>query len=158
MKRKLYIAAPLFSQAEKTFNKRLKKALSPYFDVYLPQEDGKLIVNMLKNGISFSAASKEIFKNDIETIRKTDILLIVLDGRNVDEGASVELGYAFCLGKQCIGYSTDPRTLLPDGQNPMISCCLETAVQNIKELLNYMHINAPQTVSVSAKRAKVYKT
>ena len=158
MRRRLYIAAPLFSQAEKTFNKRLKQALSPYFDVYLPQEDGKLIVNMLKNGISFTAASKEIFKTDIEAIQKTDVLLIVLDGRNVDEGASVELGFAFCLGKQCIGYSTDPRTLLRDGQNPMISCCLEKTVHNTKELLNHMCVNTPQTVSVSAKRAKICTT
>jgi len=122
MKNKIYLAAPLFSEAEKTFNKQLKQKLLIDFDVYLPQEDGMLIVDLVKEGISFFHASRMIFNTDISAINDSDILLIVLDGRAVDEGAAVELGFAYSKGKRCIGYSTDPRCLLPDGQNPMISC------------------------------------
>ncbi|MDR3543678.1 MAG: nucleoside 2-deoxyribosyltransferase [Desulfosporosinus sp.] len=138
MNRKIYLAAPLFSEAEKNFNVQLKQTLSSHFNVYLPQEDGMLIVDLVKSGVSFSKASQMVFDADIRAINDSDILLIVLDGRTVDEGAAMELGYAFSKGKQCIGYSTDPRCLLPDGQNPMISCCLDTTVHNVQELFDYM--------------------
>lgn len=68
-------------------------------------------------------------------------MLIILDGRTVDEGAAMELGVAFSKGKTCIGYSTDPRTLLPNGQNPMISCCLATTVHSVNELLEFFNLN-----------------
>ncbi len=138
MKRKIYLAAPLFSDAEKNYNKKLKEELSPFFDVYLPQEDGVLIVDLMEKGVSFKQASQQVFSADLNAIRKCDILLILLAGRTVDEGAAMELGYAFSLGKECVGISTDPRSLLPDGQNPMISCCLETVVQNAQQALLYL--------------------
>ena len=149
MRNKIYLAAPLFSEAEKTFNKHLKTVLSPYFDVYLPQEDGKLIVDMVKIGVSFEKASKVVFNMDIHAINNADILLIVLDGRTVDEGASMELGYAYSRGKRCIGLSTDPRTLLPYGQNPMIDGCLEITLHSIKSLLDFLSINSEVPLCVS---------
>jgi nucleoside 2-deoxyribosyltransferase len=42
---RLYLAAPLFSQAEKAFNHDLKKELSAHFEVFLPQEDGGLLLD-----------------------------------------------------------------------------------------------------------------
>jgi len=147
-KKKLYIAAPLFSQAEKMFNGYLKKVLSSYFDVYLPQEDGLLIVDMIKKGTPFKSASRMVFAADIQALENTDILLIVLDGRTVDEGAAMELGYAFSKGKQCIGFSTDPRTLLPDGQNPMIVNCLDTIVHSFESLIEHAYQYAEVSLCV----------
>lgn len=138
MKSKIYLAAPLFSEAEKTFNIKLKKKLEIYFDVYLPQEDGMLIVDLVKKGISFAHASEMVFDADINAINASDVLLIVLDGRTVDEGAAMELGFAYSKGKRCIGYSTDPRRLLPDGQNPMITGCLETIVNSTEDLCKHL--------------------
>jgi len=148
-KKKIYIAAPLFSEAEKRFNKLLKAELLPYFDVYLPQEDGMLIVDLVKIGISFKKASRIIFDADVHAINNADILLIVLDGRTVDEGAAMELGYAFSRGKRCIGFSTDPRTLLPEGQNPMIDGCLEITVHSIDILLTCLTHNTEVELCVS---------
>ena len=138
MRRKIYLAAPLFSDAEKTYNKALKEQLTPFFDVYLPQEDGLLVVDLIKRGISFKQASQQVFSADLNAIRKCDVLLIVLDGRTVDEGAAMELGYAYGMEKECIGISTDPRSLLPDGQNPMISCCLDVVVANAQQVIVYL--------------------
>ena len=138
MKRKIYLAAPLFSDAEKSYNKNLKEQLSPFFDVYLPQEDGLLVVDLMRRGISFQQASQQVFSADLNAIRKCNILLIVLDGRTIDEGAAMELGYAYSLEKECIGISTDPRSLLPDGQNPMISCCLDVVVENAQQATTYL--------------------
>ncbi len=47
----LYFAAPLFSDAERTFNVQVVSQLSPFFDVYLPQEHGGLLVDMVDKGM-----------------------------------------------------------------------------------------------------------
>ena len=53
-------------------------------------------------------------------MKEADALFLLLDGRTVDEGAAFELGYAVALGKHCVGLQTDPRRLMPLGNNPMI--------------------------------------
>lgn len=39
-KPKIYLAGPLFSDAERTFNVMLASSLENWVDVYLPQRDG----------------------------------------------------------------------------------------------------------------------
>ena len=134
---RLYLAGPLFSEAELAFNIEIRDLLKKYFEVYLPQEDGGLMVDMIKNGTSFLDAQHLVFLNDIAAIRRTDYLLIILDGRSVDEGASFELGFAHALGKKCIGYQSDPRRLLPVGNNPMVECALERILISRSELLRW---------------------
>ena len=124
MRQLIYIAAPLFSEAELSFNANLKVALSEFFEVYLPQEDGQLLVKLLDQGVPLNFAKKSIFTYDMAAIEKADILLIVMDGRTPDEGAAFELGAAYTLGKKCIALQTDPRRLLPSGNNPMLDCAL----------------------------------
>src|SRR5579862_1472470 len=114
-KKRLYLAGPLFSEAELEFNRNLKAALSNFFEVYLPQEDGQLLVNLLNDGVPAPVAKKSIFSHDIAAIEAAEFLLLILDGRVVDEGAAFELGVAFSLGKKCVGFQTDPRRLVPSG-------------------------------------------
>lgn len=134
---KMYIAAPLFSEAEKTYNYYIKNYLSRYFDIYLPQEDGYLLVDLLKQEIDPSLAKKLIFDHDIEAIESSDILLIILDGRTIDEGAAFELGYAYSLNKKCIALQTDPRRLLSTGNNPMIDCALTHIFTSVEQIVNW---------------------
>jgi nucleoside 2-deoxyribosyltransferase len=134
VKKRLYLAGPLFSQAEREYNRILKKSLSPYFDVFLPQENGGLFVNLVAGGMAINHAAKRIFNCDIEAIEASDVLLIVLDGRAIDEGAAFELGVAFARGKKCVALQTDIRRLLPIGNNPMIDCAVESVFENIESL------------------------
>ena len=134
MKPRLYIAAPLFSDAERAFNLSLKNSLAGTFDVFLPQEDGHLLNELLRNGLSPEQASKQIFDADVAAVLESDILLIVLDGRTVDEGACFELGVAYQAGKMCYGLQTDPRRLLPTGNNPMIEQSLVKIFGSVAEL------------------------
>jgi nucleoside 2-deoxyribosyltransferase len=134
-KQKLYLAGPLFSDAEKEFNRSLKSRLEQFIDVYLPQEDGGLVVEMVRAGISEREAWDFVFKKDIEEINDCNVFLIILDGRAVDEGAAVELGIAYALKKECIGLQTDPRRLLPNGNNPMISGALRTVFHSVQDLV-----------------------
>ncbi len=134
---RVYLAGPLFSAAERTFNHNLKKLLSPYFDVYLPQEDGGLIVNMIKAGLPPDLASEKVFDIDIRAVNECDVFLIILDGRSVDEGAAFELGFAHANGKPCYGLKTDFRQLLATGNNPMIDGPLERVFENVEEVLEW---------------------
>ena len=121
----LYFASPLFSDAEKQSNRILASALERWCDVFLPQRDGELIPDLIHKGLSPEDAYKVVFDRDIKAINACDGLIINMDGRAVDEGAAFELGYAYALGKVCVGYSTDARALLPWGQNPMITTPLK---------------------------------
>lgn len=139
-KPRLYIAAPLFNVAEKEFNVKLKGILSPYFRVYLPQEDGTLLADVTKLAVTEAeviAASQLIFREDIEAIRSVDLLLAILDGRTIDEGTAFEIGFAYALGKTCFGLQTDVRRLLPYGNNPMITHSLQKVFKSTKELKHW---------------------
>lgn len=137
-RRLAYIAAPLFNVAERQFNARLKRSLLPYVDVFLPQEDGGLLTQLVTQGASPRDAAAAVFAMDVEAIRRCDILVMVLDGRVVDEGASVELGIAYALGKVCIGLQTDVRRLVLDRNNPMIECTLAAVFTSEDSLVNWV--------------------
>lgn len=130
----IYLAGPLFSDAELTYNLKLTSLLEEFFDVYLPQRDGGRLVDLVERGVPVKDAYRSIFDRDVEALRESDALLLVLDGRTIDEGATFELGVAYSLGKSCIGLQTDPRRLLPIGNNPMIDGALERVLCNTEEL------------------------
>ena len=134
----LYIASPLFSDAEKQFNERLAEYLGREHRVFLPQRDGRLLVDLLSAGMSSIDAAQRIFEADVEAIRECDCLVAVLDGRSVDEGVAFELGVAFTSGKMCVGLQTDPRRLLPIGNNPMIECSLWSITKSFQDLAAWL--------------------
>jgi nucleoside 2-deoxyribosyltransferase len=129
----IYLAGPLFSRSEKMENDRLCRILERWCEVFLPQRDGELVPHLIQQGLSEKEAYRIVFDRDVTALRTCDALVINLDGRVVDEGAAFELGYAYALGKCCVGYRTDVRVLLPWGLNPMVTvpltetfACIET--------------------------------
>src|SRR5947209_1736650 len=120
-----YVAAPLFSDAERTFNLTLADQLEPHFSIYLPQRDGLLLRDLREAGDDSQVARQRIYTMDVAAIRSCDGLLAVLDGPSVDEGVSFELGYATCLGKICVGLATDSRRATGYFRNPMWDCALQ---------------------------------
>ncbi len=133
----VYLAGPLFSEAERVFNHRVKTLLVPHLSVYLPQEDGGLLVDMIAEGMPPRVASRRVFQGDVQAIKDADLLIVILDGRSVDEGAAFELGLAYALGKPCYGLKTGPRQLLAIGNNPMIDGPLEYIFQSVDELVQW---------------------
>jgi|ERR1035437_3617207 nucleoside 2-deoxyribosyltransferase len=121
----IYLAAPLFSEAELSYNQLLAGILERHVDIYLPQRDGGKLVDLVAKGVSKAAAYKSIFERDVQALKEADVLFLVMDGRSIDEGAAFELGYAAALNKLCVGLQTDPRRLLPMGNNPMIQVPLK---------------------------------
>jgi nucleoside 2-deoxyribosyltransferase len=128
----VYLAAPLFSEAELDFNRALTERIEASLDVYLPQRDGGKLVDLLARGVEQHAAYKSIFDRDLRALEAACALIIVLDGRAIDEGAAFELGYAYAHSKLCFGLQTDPRRLLPAGNNPMIEMSLQKIFRSIE--------------------------
>jgi nucleoside 2-deoxyribosyltransferase len=132
------LAGPLFSANERQWNVSLRSALSEFCDVYLPQEDGALLVDLVASGMPVQEAKNSIFAGDLEAIERCDILLLVMDGRVIDEGASFELGYAYSRGKICVGLKTDVRSLLSIGDNPMVECALREIFRDMHEISEWI--------------------
>ena len=133
--KKVYIAAPMFSYAELTFNEMLASTLEQNdFDVFLPQRSGYKMVELMEEMTPLEAR-KKIFAKDITAVKESDIIIIVLDGRTIDEGACVELGFGYALGKQCYGLKTGPRSMMNGQINPMVSECLQDIFVSIDELV-----------------------
>ncbi len=134
----VYLAGPLFSANERQWNNYVRNALNGFCDVYLPQEDGALLVDLVSGGMPVDLAKNTIFQRDLHAIERCNILLLVMDGRVIDEGACFELGYAYCRGKVCIGLKTDVRSLLPIGDNPMVECALRETFGDISEIWDWI--------------------
>ena len=154
-KKKLYFAAPLFSDMERQFNKELAAKLEQFFNVFLPQEDGGLMADMIREGVKPDTAATRVFQVDIGALNSCDAFLIVLDGRTVDEGAAFELGYAFAMGKPCYGLQTDVRRLLSTGNNPMIDRALCEVFQDTAGLMLWAERFVADNVRFASRAATV---
>ncbi|MDD1720077.1 MAG: nucleoside 2-deoxyribosyltransferase domain-containing protein [Methanoregulaceae archaeon] len=129
MNKRIYIAGPLFSQAELDFNLQVSSYLEKLgYSTYLAQRDGHLLADSVLDHEGRSRAMKKIFELDLAEIKKADILLFIFDGRVPDEGACVELGIAYAMGKDCIGLKTDSRSLMAGLDNPLILGALNNRV------------------------------
>jgi len=103
---KVFLAAPLFSEAEREFNSQTAKRLRENgFEVWLAQE-----ASFIQQGIH--KENKTIYEGDILALKTSDALVAILDGVDVDAGVAFEIGYAKALGKPIIGLKTDYRTIL----------------------------------------------
>lgn len=130
-----YLAGPLgFSEAGRLFHKeRLVPMLRELgFDVLdpwvlTPQE---LIDSALQ--LPYGQAKKEkwqkvnrvIGKNNATTIEKSNIIVAVLDGVDVDSGTASEIGYGSAIGKFIIGYRGDFR-LSADNEGSVVNLQVE---------------------------------
>lgn len=146
----VYLAGPLFSEAERSYNEQVADELEKHFDVFLPQRDGGLFMNMVNHGVTVDDAASAVFAGDLKAMEECDLVVAVLDGRAIDEGVAFEIGYAFSRKKQCFGLQTDMRRLLPIGNNPMLTGALEQVFSSLETLLEYLRANfAPRGASVN---------
>lgn len=112
----VYVAGPLFSQAEREFLEQMvftlatKSNLDPLSNFFLPHRDG--------GELGKGSNRKQIFNLDITTLNKSNIVVALLDGQDVDSGTCIELGYAYALGKKIFGLITDFRSHLTKDDEP----------------------------------------
>ncbi|WP_129598458.1 nucleoside 2-deoxyribosyltransferase [Methanohalophilus profundi] len=130
---KIYLAGPLFSEAEKNFNEQLTERIeSAGYDVFLPQRDSADTKNMRKE-----QDAAELFRKNSEAIDRADLIIAILDGgSDVDSGTAWEIGYAYAKNIPVMGLRTDFRTLGIEGTvNLMIEKTLIKLVYSTDKLL-----------------------
>jgi nucleoside 2-deoxyribosyltransferase len=137
-RRRAYLAAPLFNDRERRFNEELAKKLEGLCDLFLPQRDGLLLAELLRDGVPLEAAETRIFERDRSALLECDLLIAVLDGAHIDEGVAFELGFAHARGVDCIALQSDVRRALPSGNNPMIAKSLGAIFNSVDDLLRYV--------------------
>ncbi|AKB25860.1 Nucleoside 2-deoxyribosyltransferase [Methanosarcina sp. MTP4] len=130
-KKTIYLAGPLFTQAELEFNRKLRDMLlKKGFAVFLPQEDAEDAKKEHER-----QNQKYIFQRCVEGVDDSDFVVAVLDGVDVDSGTAWEIGYAYAKGKAIIGLRTDFRELSNGIVNLMIEVSADTLARNEEELL-----------------------
>jgi nucleoside 2-deoxyribosyltransferase len=114
---KIYLAGPLFSQAERDWAGRLKALVEATFrqvQVLWPHE--------------FPAQAKNIFGVNLENLEECHLMIAILDGPQADDGTAWEMGYHYARGRKIVGIRTDFRKAGEHESsilNAMIqSCCL----------------------------------
>jgi nucleoside 2-deoxyribosyltransferase len=108
MSKLVYVAGPLFSDAERDYLglmmvERLSSSsnLDPSIDFFLPHRDG--------GELGKGPIRKDIFELDIRQVDSAKIVVALLDGQDVDSGTCIELGFAYAKGKKIFRLLTDFR-------------------------------------------------
>jgi len=133
---RIYLAAPLFSEAERNYNLVLRDLLEAHlfdvylvlrdlleahlFDVYLPQEVGDTSHARCRE------ENRAIFAQHLRTLQDIDIVVAVIDGADADSGTSWEMGYAYALGRKIVALRTDFRIA---GHHERVNLMLEESAR-----------------------------
>lgn len=139
MEPKIYFAAPLFTEAEQDFNRKVVDKIReacPGLTVSLPQENESI------NNKENHASSQDIFRADYKELKDSDLLIAVID--NEDIGVAVEVGIAYEMGLTIIGLSTDIRQ--KGGDNPETVEAIQFVGENPIKYLNLMQTGAIKDV------------
>ena len=154
---KVYIAAPLFNEAERAFNEKIDAVIRECgHETFLPQRAGGCVAD-LPDEIEGMPKRKYLFKLDCEHLDWCDTILFLFDGRVPDEGACFELGYCYAKGKRCIGYKTDARSFIDGFDNVMLHGAPETVLRNEQELRHYFLAEGTAVRREKSCGAVVYK-
>ena len=101
----IYLAAPLFSDMERDYIDNIvldisrELHLDPLEDFYVPHRDNKYNLN-----------SDYIYDENIKNLNDCDIMIAVLDGKDIDSGTAFEVGYFEAQEKPIFGILTDKRS------------------------------------------------
>ena len=117
----VFLSAALFSTAERDYNRRLAADLrSAGFQVFVPQE------------IDHQTTQDEVFQQIVAAIGRSDLILAVIDGPDVDSGVSWEIGYAHAKGKPIVGLRTDFRNC-SESQTAKVNLMIQHALSEYLE-------------------------
>ena len=126
---RIYLAGPLFTDAERAFNAALAQRLEALGDhVFLPQRDAPQD--------KASGYPARIFRADLAGLELADVVVAVCDGALVDDGTAWEIGFAYARGMPVVGLRTDTRIAnVEERMNLMIQECLAALASSVDELL-----------------------
>ena len=121
----IYLAGPLFTQAERRWLRQLADALRERsHKVFLPQDEAGL--PLLKSPPDFHGA----FETCRDAIDRADCVIASLDGPDADSGTAWECGYAYARGKPVVVIRTDFRGGEDQGLNLMLRRSADAIVEH----------------------------
>lgn len=128
---KIYMAAPLFTQAERIWNLQLAQSIEVAFpdaSIILPQNECSQAI--LDGAVDFQMIS-DICLSGIDM---ADVVVAILDGADSDSGTCFECGYAYAKHLPIIGVRTDIRPGEDCGLNAMLN-------RNCTEIITFSGFN-----------------
>ena len=106
----IYWASPLFTEAQRNFNKHWADALRENgYDVFLPQD-------LAENDSAYSPSPEQIFCLDTAAVMRSDAVVAVIDDETIDCGVAAEMGIAHAAGIPVVAVYTDIRRNRPEGK------------------------------------------
>lgn len=123
--KKVYLANGLFSMADFKFNELIAKTLRENIkdlDLFVPQEQEI-------NDKNSYADSEKIFELDYENVIKSDLMVAVIDGVEIDSGVACEIGIARSLNIPIVALYTDMR-LQGTSNTKKINALIDDSVEN----------------------------
>jgi nucleoside 2-deoxyribosyltransferase len=128
---KIFLAAPLFNEAERKFNSEIAQRLRREgHDVWLAQE--KTFTREVTH-----KDKKKIYEISISALMESNVAVAVLDGLAVDTGVAFEMGYGKALNKPMIGLKTDWRAFSKMHEvNLMLDASLVKICRSINEVIS----------------------
>jgi nucleoside 2-deoxyribosyltransferase/predicted secreted protein len=118
---RVYLAAPLFSEAERVFNESVARLLRAHLiEVHLPQEAGD------DSAARDSREQERLFLSNKTALEESDLIVAIIDGADADSGTAWEIGYAFAQGKPVIALRTDFRRI---GHHEHVNLMLEQSAK-----------------------------
>lgn len=107
MIKKIYFAAPLFTEMETRYNRYVVDLIRDKYgdqvEIYLPQENESI------NDKTQFADSLAIAQGDNAELEEADILIAILDGVTPDSGLSAEIGYFYSFNRPILAIYSDSR-------------------------------------------------
>jgi nucleoside 2-deoxyribosyltransferase len=111
MKKKIYIAGPLFNKHERGYLETIAHNLEKEgFSCFLPHRDLTGVEESELKTTTMSQTTKtKIFVADLTALKESDLTVALLTGWDIDSGTSAEIGYTFANGKPIIGIDASER-------------------------------------------------
>jgi nucleoside 2-deoxyribosyltransferase len=142
---KIYLAGPLFSEAERDWINKLKGQIeslaaksSRTVQVVWPYE----LITLEEINALGESAKREIFSRCKSHLEGSDLVIAALDGPQVDDGTAWELGYYYALKRgKIIGVRSDLRRAgKSEGAmvNAMIECSCHRVAKSLDELFRIL--------------------
>lgn len=139
---RVYLAAPLFSEAEQSYNREIFNFLTKHlFSVYLPQDVGDTSHSRKKED------HQNIFRQHTAALDACDYVVAIVDGADADSGTSWEMGYAYARGIPVIALRTDFRRA---GEYERVNLMLEESSRIITTREDLPHLLKSPLVSRAA--------
>ena len=121
---RIYLAAPLFSEAERSYNSMLADLLRQHaFEVYVPQEAGDDTSSRDLPGHA------RVYEKNKKALCEADAVVAIIDGADADSGTAWEMGYAAAQNTPVFALRTDFRRV---GTHEHVNLMLEQSSAVVK--------------------------